>query len=239
MTAWTLLLRSLRFHWRAHLGVLLGATLSTAILVGALAVGDSVRHSLRGMALSRLGNIHLALHGGSRFFRTELAGEVSGELQAPVAPAILLRGTASAGGGEARAARVQIVGVSEPFWAVGGGRPLLREDEESVVLNERLAGALGVKVGDEVVLRADKPSLLSRDAPLSTVEDTTVALRLPVAAIARDAEFGRFSLESNQLPPFNAFVPLKVLQGKIDLPDRANTLLVGAGTGKSVAPAEA
>ena len=43
MTWGTLIARGLRFHWRAHLGVLLGATLATAILAGALAVGDSVR----------------------------------------------------------------------------------------------------------------------------------------------------------------------------------------------------
>ena len=63
MSHWMLVARSLRFHWRAHLGVLLGATVSTAILVGALAVGDSVRYSLRSLALARLGGIHLALSG--------------------------------------------------------------------------------------------------------------------------------------------------------------------------------
>ena len=73
MSHWMLVARSLRFHWRAHLGVLLGATVSTAILVGALAVGDSVRYSLRSLALARLGGIHLALSGQNRFFRAELA----------------------------------------------------------------------------------------------------------------------------------------------------------------------
>lgn len=36
MTVRTFIVRSLRFHWRSHLGVLLGAMLSTAILMGAL-----------------------------------------------------------------------------------------------------------------------------------------------------------------------------------------------------------
>ena len=57
MTFWQLCLRSLRYHWRAHLGVLLGVVISTAVLVGALAVGDSVRFSLRQMALARLGEV--------------------------------------------------------------------------------------------------------------------------------------------------------------------------------------
>ena len=41
-----LLLGALAFHWRAHLGVVLGATLGSAVLIGALVVGDSVRGSL-------------------------------------------------------------------------------------------------------------------------------------------------------------------------------------------------
>lgn len=232
MSLWTLILRGLAFHWRSHLGVLLGATLSAAILVGALAVGDSVRGSLRDMALARLGGVHLALNGQSRFFREDLARQVQEELKAPVAGAMLLRGTAAAEGGESRANRVQVVGVSEEFWKLGGTEPLLARDApDSVVVNERLAQKLGVKPGDEILLRVDKPSLLSRDAPLSTVEDTAISLRLPVAAVASDARFGRFSLESNQVPPYNAFVPLRLLQRAVSLAGRANVLLVGTAGG--------
>ena len=57
----TLILRSLRFHWRGHLGVLLGAAVGSAALIGALVVGDSVRLSLRDLALQRLGNVHFAM----------------------------------------------------------------------------------------------------------------------------------------------------------------------------------
>ena len=55
--------RSLSFYWRAHLGVLLGAAVGTAVLVGALVVGDSVRFSLHQMALARLGRVLSALGG--------------------------------------------------------------------------------------------------------------------------------------------------------------------------------
>src|SRR5688500_3648246 len=130
MTGWRLVLRSLRFHRRAHLSVLLGAMLSTAILAGALAVGDSVRYSLRQMALSRLGNIHLALHSPARVSRTELAHEVSPALgNAPAAPNILLRGTVAGepredgSGGYERAGNVQVLGVADSFWRLGGATP--------------------------------------------------------------------------------------------------------------------
>src|ERR1043165_7741481 len=61
MTFKILIGRSLRFHAKAHLGVVLGATIGSAALIGALLVGDSLRDSLRQMALARLGNVHFAL----------------------------------------------------------------------------------------------------------------------------------------------------------------------------------
>ena len=46
----TLIVRSLRFHWRGHLGVLLGAAVGSAALIGALVVGDSLK---KDVALAR------------------------------------------------------------------------------------------------------------------------------------------------------------------------------------------
>src|SRR5262245_11831729 len=72
MTVRTLILRSLVFHARAHLGALLGAVVGSAVLIGALVVGDSVRGSLREMALLRLGGAVVAMETGDRFFTTGL-----------------------------------------------------------------------------------------------------------------------------------------------------------------------
>src|SRR5215510_3809485 len=72
MTFRTVIRRSLRFHARSHLGVVLGAIIGSAALIGALVVGDSVRETLRRRALSRLGEIHFALNSGDRFFSSQL-----------------------------------------------------------------------------------------------------------------------------------------------------------------------
>jgi len=68
MTLSTLIRRSLRFHARAHLGVVLGAAIGSAALIGALLVGDSVRETLKERALARLGPIHFALSTQDRLF---------------------------------------------------------------------------------------------------------------------------------------------------------------------------
>ena len=55
---------------------MLGVAVGTAVVTGALLVGDSMRASLRDAALGRLGNVQHALVA-NRFFRAELAAELA------------------------------------------------------------------------------------------------------------------------------------------------------------------
>ena len=105
-----------------------------------------------------------------------------------------------------------------------GKIPALPE-ANAIALNERLAAQLGVKPGDEVLLRLEKPSAFSKDAPLSGEEEGSVALRVRVARVVGDADFGRFALASGQVPPHTAFVPLGMLQEKLALGPKVNLLL--------------
>jgi putative ABC transport system permease protein len=78
-------LRSLTHFWRLHLAVLLGAAVTATVLTGSLAVGDSMRASLRRLWLERLGNVELAVVA-PRFFRAQLAGEMARRLPGPRRP---------------------------------------------------------------------------------------------------------------------------------------------------------
>jgi ABC-type antimicrobial peptide transport system permease subunit len=228
MNTRTLIARSLRFHWRSHLSVVLGAAVATAVLVGALVVGDSVRYSLRRTALARLGATEVAMVAPDRFFRAALAKEMGDGSQAPATSLILVTGVATREDGAARINHVQVLGVDEKFWQMGGTAPLLADDAaDAAVVNERAARRLGVKAGDTILVRVAKPSALPLDAPLSGETDRTLAMRVTVRAIAGDAEFGRFSLAANQAAPYNVYLPLAWLRKEIGLADRANVLLVG------------
>src|SRR5580693_3389438 len=133
MNSWTLIFRSLRFHARAHLGVVLGAAVGSAALVGALLVGDSVRESLRNLALVRLGRVQYALAANDRFFRAALTEEIGGD----AAGVLQLPGTAATDGGTARANHVQVLGVDQHFWRLANNPPTLEAiPADSVVLNE-------------------------------------------------------------------------------------------------------
>ena len=228
MKLWRLAHRSLAFYWRTNLGVLLTVVVSTAILTGALVVGDSVRHSLGRMVTARLGQTQYALISQDGFFRTQLAGELSTELKTPTAPLLQVRGLMSDSDDTRRANNIEVLGVDERFFTIGGGQSPSGDGwDEKVILNEPLARRLDVKAGDEVVLRIERPSLMSRDLPLTPDSDLSMAFRLTVKAIATESEFGRFSLQANQAAPLNVFVPLGWIQDKLDQKDKANMLLVG------------
>ena len=83
MSFWKLVLNSI-FHYRGiNLMVLLGVALTSAILSGALVVGDSVKASLRRNAAARLSGVDTVLIGGERFFTEDLATRID-PLVAPV-----------------------------------------------------------------------------------------------------------------------------------------------------------
>ncbi len=222
MTFATLIRRSLRFYWRTHLGVLAGVAVTGAILTGALTVGDSIRFTLKQLALARLGQVEQALTLPEHFCRAKLADDLAAELHTTVAPVLMLRGSATLPDGRARANDVQVLGVDDRFWKLGGAR------NQNIAVNARLAEQLGVRIGDTIIVRVELPALVSRDAPLSGRSDASVALRLQVTAIAGDDEFGRFSLQANQVPPHTVFVSLAMLQEQLKHAGQANTVLTSA-----------
>jgi ABC-type lipoprotein release transport system permease subunit len=217
--------RNLRWHARSHLGAFLGVFVATAVLVGALAIGDCVRGSLQELALLRLGQTHFAIAPGDRFFRAQLAADLTSN----AAPVLQLPCMATAPDGSSRANQVQILGVDDRFWDLSPMVPSsLAFRSNSVILNKALATQLHARVGDSILLRVQKPSLLSGEAPLSPRDDVAAAFRLTVSAVASPSQFGNFGLLANAAPPFNAFIPLSLLQAKAELTNKANLLLIGA-----------
>jgi ABC-type antimicrobial peptide transport system permease subunit len=231
MRSLRLVWQSLRHYRRMHAGLFLGTALAAAILTGALLVGDSARYSLREQALARLGSVESAIVSGDRFFSRDLVPRLQEALQRPVAPALLLPGMAirsdRATESVYRLNRVQVLGVEDSFWAFGKGAIPLKTGEAAV--DERVASALHLRPGDTFALRIEKPSLLVRDAPLSSREEEPVErFNLKVGAVVSDAQMGRFGLSANQSAPQNVFVPLADLQERVDTAGRANLMLFEA-----------
>ncbi len=246
MTFRTLILRSLRHHWRAHLGVVLGAAVGSAALIGALVVGDSVKESLRERALERIGSIRFALSLSDRFVTSKLAdmfsgnsprsdGLVGGHVLIPAADALVLPAVVSKQDGSARANSVNLIGIAPPsvtfgtyrlnIWSFGREAASGEVGPDEVWLNESLADQLGAMAGETLVFRVHKPSKLSRDAPITPTSESSVAMRFRVAGIRSTVDMGNFGLRSGQTAPLNAFCDLSGLQRAAGLSGNVNVLL--------------
>ncbi len=205
MTFRTLIRRSLRFHWRSHLGVVLGAAVGSAALIGALVVGDSVKHTLRYQAVRRLPGTSVALDSGDRLFGGDLLKRMIrlGAKQAQQAPSqdqllawgngftefesttgLQLEASVARADGTARVQRINLYGFGAEILEHirSGQRPydVASFPSKGVWLNKALADQIGAKAGDELIFRIPKPTALSHEAAVSSRNDATAVLRLRV-----------------------------------------------------------
>ena len=234
--------RSLIYYWRVHLGLLLGTAVATTALTGALLVGDSMRGSLRDLALERLGHIDYALLA-AHFFRSDLTTELPGGH----APVILLNGSARHAKTQALAAGVQIQGIDTRFAALfPESGPALRDALKPsaelrskptpdqpfppLVVSASLQRALGLELGDAVLLSLERPSPTYRESLFGrrATDDLVTTLRVVLTGVLPDSGAGRFGLRPHQHLPLNAYLDLQALQRTLDQQDRVNALLIAA-----------
>lgn len=229
MNGGRLIRRSLRFYAGEHALTALAAAVAAAVLAGALIVGDSLSATLSRLARLRTGRVGWAVESGERLFAERLAAAVRAQL-APrqVAAALALPGTVETGDGSRRAGRVQVLGVDAAFTRLTL-EPRSPGWPDGVYVNAALARRLGVRSGDEVLVRFSKPGRVSRDMALAAGADPAVALRTRVAGVLGDASGGRFSLSLGRGEPALVYMPLPQLQALADAAGQIN-LLLGEGS---------
>lgn len=220
------MLKNLKHFWQIHLTVALCTAVATGVLAGALLVGDSVRGSLKAVTLERLGTIQHALLA-ARFFSPELL-----QRQNRV-PAILLNGTIVSPESQARASKVNILGVEDTFfqfWEGDAGAPV--EDYPTltgmhIVVNEALQRELNVQVGDALLVNFPQAVDISPEFLLGRRDAAEVirSLRLTVSEVIPTENAGRFSLRPHQSLPLNAFISLPILQKALGKAGEVNVVL--------------
>jgi ABC-type antimicrobial peptide transport system permease subunit len=210
--------RSLLYHWRGNLAVLLGVAVGSAVLTGALLVGDSLRGSLRARVERQLAGIDAAA-----MFPRPVRADLSNSLPGQPAPVLMLPGSLQAVGPDEITApflgRVTVMGIDNGFrpaetptvvnWAGAA---------KVIVLSDRVAGKLAVKVGDKVKLNVERFSDLPRSSALAkrgspdvtATEELTVAVVLPPDAPGQD-----FNLTPNPAAPLNVFLPIQTLSAMV------------------------
>ncbi len=240
----TLHARSLAFFARANAAVVLCVAVATAVLTGALLVGDSMRGSLRDMALRRLGPVDHALVA-PRFFREQFAADIAQDAAfqsnfETACPALLLSAAVELPDAGARQSDVAILGVEERFWQMYGVKDPFQVPDAArpVVLNHQLADRLAAKRGDDVLIRLVKPADVPAETLLGRRDDSATTLRLTVVNIIENDGPGAFGLKPDQYHAQNAYVPLPMLQSALAQRERVNAILMTAKSGRTLLPRE-
>ena len=231
----TLVWRSLSAFRALHLALALGIAAATAVMVGALLVGDSMRGSLKDIVVKRFGNVQAAMLS-QRFFNPDMfqgATDFPDGQRASIWPAIVLPSSAvelKHSSGLQRASSVQVLGIEPEFWKVASDDASLQQvvlASDEVAINQPLARELNAKVGDEITIRLPKGSGVPADSPLGRRDDASGSLpRQRIAVILPDKSLADIDFRAGQQPTRNVFLPLSALQDALEQPDRANAGLV-------------
>jgi ABC-type antimicrobial peptide transport system permease subunit len=231
MDAVTLVKRNLTHYWRTNLAVILGVATAVAVLAGALLVGDSVRASLRDLALARLGKTDLVITAPG-FFRERLADDLQSHDQFAAnfngtCPIIALDAVVTRDENNARAGGVQVYGVDERFWKFHGANIRTPEGND-ILISRSLAQELGAKQGDTLILRIEKPSAIPAESLHGRKDDLGRTVRLTMREVLPAASLGEFSLRPQQGAVRAVFIELKKLQKNLEQDGKANVILFAA-----------
>jgi len=255
MNIWKIATQSLRHYLRSDLAIALGVAAATAVLTGALIVGDSMRNSLRGLTLERLGKIDELLVSDG-FFRAKLAEEIAAtdsfqKSYGSATPAILFPGgTVEHRPDEiaSRAGQVTVLGITDQFWThdSSGASMTTELNGDSAVINQALADDLQITAGDvesgkaKITIRIPKQTQLPADSALGKKTDLIESLvDLSVVKIIPMKGLGRFGLHPSQSDPLNVFVPIELLQESLSRTvlkhksnmEQANVILLSSKSG--------
>ncbi|MBA3886902.1 MAG: ABC transporter permease [Acidobacteria bacterium] len=220
-----LILRSATYHWRTNLAVTLGVATAVSVFAGALLVGDSVRGSLRDLAIGRLGATEHVVSSAD-FFREALTDDLQRSMPgSAVAPLVLATGFVTHETSGRRAGSVFVYGVDERFWHFHGLEPV-----DGVTMSPGLAAEFGAAEGDVLLIRLQRPFEVPIESLFGQKDDVGRTIRLNLDAVQPFDRLGEFSLQLQQADIRAIFAPIRRIQRDLAVGGKVNTLLV-RGTG--------
>jgi putative ABC transport system permease protein len=202
--------QSLKFYKKPVLYQILIIVLLSAIITGSLLTGVSVKHSLMHKASESLGNTNIVISSGNRYFHTDLLQRMKQKAKIQSTGIIEINGNCQNLKSQKGAINVHIYGVTKDFYVFQGSDSLNLQPGE-IAINRKLAEYLGVKMGEEIIIRYSQITEIPADAPFApTLESQSKVMK--VGAILDQGTCGNFSLSISQITPLNIFMDIKDIE---------------------------
>ncbi len=223
--------RSARGHFKQGLTVALTAALATAVIAGALVVGDSMDAMVTTTATESLPGIDGTLRAVQPvetgyftrlFIYPEWMDKVKKEallLTVPAAATCIQSGE--------RDGQVVLYGFSNSLYGMGsfyknGDERTANIETGEVAINRYLADQAGVREGDTITLRVPNPSF-GRDFLFLFGEDSSVEATYKVRSIFDNAGLGRLDLEAKRTPSSSVFMNMDDAQELLEVGQKVNS----------------
>jgi putative ABC transport system permease protein len=216
--------RSIFYNLKGAVSQIAIIILLAAVITGSLMTGKSVRNSLKRTSFEKLGNTGIIISSGIRYFDPSLAKRMASETSVKCTGVLELDGYCQLFTTGQTAPRVKIYAVENDFFSFQGNENISISKGE-VAINEQLASYLGLKVGDELIIRFNAISDIPAEAPFSPGSDPTESLVLKTGNILKSESSGNFSLGISQITPLNIFVNRSDLTDANDKIPKINRLL--------------
>lgn len=203
-----LLHKNILYFTRYYRLIAIAVVITVSVIVGSLAVGDSVRMTLVKRVTERLGDTETILFSRNGFMSDSL-------LYTPLFNESV-RGILLTDGFIARNGKL----ISVWVWGVDS----LSIPSGSARLNTALAKELGLGVAEDIVLRLPATGLVPSGS-LFVTDNYTTSLRLAYDGTIPVEEGGNICLKNEQILPLNLFVDRKMLAEALDVKNKINLIL--------------
>jgi ABC-type lipoprotein release transport system permease subunit len=225
--------RNFRKRKKSSILAICGLLVSSAIISGSLAVGDSMENAVVQSAYANLGEVDEVVHSyrsfNSSVYDSLKADASLGQLTDALAPLIMLPVSVVSKASGLRETST-LIAHDNKLLEFGDLRSLdgslIRSAPGSgeAFINSKLAEEIGIAQGQNITLTLRAPdfsieTIYSNKANLAEIE-------LVVKATVENEGLGRFQLGAGASIPSNVFVNLSYIQGVLDMDSRINTILV-------------
>ena len=167
--------------------------LLSAVITGSLLTGKSVKMSLKKSASEHLGNTGIVISSGIRYFDPELVRRMRDSAHIIGSGILEINGFCEELNSQKVVFNTHLFGVTGDFFIFQGDDSIDIKSGE-VAVNKQLADNLGIKPGDDIIIRFKEISAIPADAPFAAAESSGKSIVMKVATILEPSKNGNFSL---------------------------------------------